>query len=98
MSRKGELSSTAVDRGSPYQVALPASLVSGQNHGIIEAVKRELGGCPRGHAVVRDDSWFVIFCFADQASADIFCERFNGEPFDPKNRGRGSMWMIWRKR
>jgi hypothetical protein len=22
---------------------------------------------------------------------------FSGEPFDPKNHGRGSAWLLWRK-
>jgi len=47
--------------------------------------------------VRRDDVTYSVFCFADVAHAELFCERFGGERFDPKDRGRGSAWFLWRK-
>ena len=35
---------------------------------------------------------------SDPTHADLFRERFDGERFDPKDRGRGSHWHQWRKR
>jgi hypothetical protein len=35
----------------------------------------------------------MIFCFADVSHAERFRERFGSEPFDPKDRGRGSAWL-----
>jgi hypothetical protein len=36
-------------------------------------------------------------CFAAAADADKFMERFGGEKFDPKRRGKGSNWMRCKK-
>jgi hypothetical protein len=96
-NRKGELSHAAVDREWPHQVALPAGFVTGSKHEIIERIKADLGGCSRGHSVRHNDTSYVVFCFADSSKANIFRELFHGEPFDPKDRGRGSRWWEWRK-
>jgi len=45
----------------------------------------------------RDDVTYRVFCFVDAAHAERFRQRFGGEPFDPKDRGRGSAWFVWRK-
>jgi hypothetical protein len=39
-----------------------------------------------------------VFCFAEAPDADLFRERFSGERFDPKERGRGAAWHRWIKR
>jgi hypothetical protein len=44
---------------------------------------------PRGHGVFHDDWWWRVFCFADEAHADVFRARCGGERFDPAQRGRG---------
>jgi hypothetical protein len=51
----------------------------------------------RGHEVRRDDIDWRVFCFADKAHADLFRERFGGEVFDPRERGRGPSWTLWKK-
>jgi hypothetical protein len=51
----------------------------------------------RGHTVHRGDIVYRVFCFADAACAERFCERFGRERFDPKDRGRSSAWFLWRK-
>jgi hypothetical protein len=58
----------------------------------------ELSLCARGHTVQRDDIRYHIFCFADATHAERFRIRFGGDPFDSKDRGRGSAWFLWRKR
>jgi hypothetical protein len=47
--------------------------------------------------VRRDDVTYSVFCFADASHAERFCEKFGGERFDPKDRGRGSTWFLRRK-
>jgi hypothetical protein len=58
---------------------------------------RGLSLCPCGHTVHRDNPSYRIFCFADVSHAERFCETLGGERFDPKDRGRGSAWFLWRK-
>ena len=40
---------------------------------------------------------FHVYCFSDPADADKFLQRFGGEKFDPKQRGKGSNWARWNK-
>jgi hypothetical protein len=47
--------------------------------------------------LVEDDEWRLVFCFAEKSHADLFRERFGGEPFDPSSRGRGNAWNVWRE-
>ncbi|MBO0755514.1 MAG: hypothetical protein J2P54_06610 [Bradyrhizobiaceae bacterium] len=96
--RKGEVSSRKIDRDWPYQVAVPADQVAGENYNIKHEFCRVLSLAPRGHSVRRGHTDYVVFCFADPAHAGMFRERFGGEPFDPKDRGRGSHWAQWQKR
>ena len=95
--RKGELSPAMVDRGWPHQIALPADRVAG-NTATIHAFCHNLSLCPRGHSVRYQHRDYVVFCFADPAHAERFCAHFDGEPFDPRDRGRGTRWNQWRKR
>jgi hypothetical protein len=95
--RKGELSPAAIDRDWPHQVALPADQVMGANYDVVYGFCRELSLCQRGHSVLRDGVGYVVFCFADAAHAERFRVRFSGEPFDPKERGRGGNWHRWVK-
>lgn len=38
-----------------------------------------------------------MFCFPDPAEAAAFAAAFDGEPFDPCDRGSGAKWMMWFK-
>jgi hypothetical protein len=40
----------------------------------------------------------IVFCFPESSHAERLHEEFGGEPFDPKDRGRGRDWFLWRKR
>ena len=98
MRHKGELSSSAVDRGWPHQVALPQSQTMGANYGTIHAFCLELSLCRRGHSVIGpDDDWWCVFCFAEREHAEKFRFRFGGEWFDPAKRGKGKAWSVWGK-
>jgi hypothetical protein len=93
--RKGELTASRIDRDWPHQVALPADRVVGENYSITHDFCRSLSLCPRGHSVVRGSVTYVIFCFAEPTDADHFRERFNGERFDPKEKGRRNNWFLF---
>jgi hypothetical protein len=95
--RKGELSAKTIDRDWPHQVALPAEQVLGESYRITHEFCRALSLCPRGHTVRRDNTTYSVFCFADPSHAELFRERFRGEHFDPKDRGRGSEWFLCRR-
>jgi hypothetical protein len=95
--RKGELSSRKIDRDWPYQVAIRADQVAGENYDIKREFCRGLTLAPRGHSVRRDQTDYIAFCFADRAHAELFRDRFGGEHFNPKDRGRRSNWVQWRK-
>ena len=95
--RKGELTPAAIDRGWPHQVALREAACTGANHKIHLDFCKDLSLCPRGHSVYHEHTTWRVFCFADPAHAARFRATFGGEPFDPKDRGRGSAWAQWRK-
>jgi hypothetical protein len=95
--RNAELSPSAIDRGWPYQVALPANSSLNGGYNLIHEFCKSLSLCSRGHAVVHDGEWFNVYCFADSADAEKFMARFGGEKFDPRQRGSGRSWARWRK-
>ena len=98
MRRKGELSPAGIDHGWPHQVALPARYsVRGDGYQEIHDFCKDLTLCNRGHAVCHDNEWFNIYCFEKQEDADKFLQKFGGEKFDPKQRGKGSNWAHWNK-
>ena len=96
--RKGEISSAAIDRDFPFQVALAADQVSGRNFELIQIACAALSCAPRNHSVRRDDREYIVFCFATDTDALGFKALFGGEDFDPKDRGRGRFWFQWRRR
>jgi hypothetical protein len=53
---------------------------------------KELSLCSRGHAVFHGDQWFNVYCFFERGDAEKFMQRFGGEWFDPRQRGKGSNW------
>lgn len=98
MRRKGELSPAQMDRDWPYQIAVPEDVTGGANIWTVHQVCKELEACPRRHSVVRDRVWYNVYCFAKPEQAEVFRQRFGGEPFNPKERGRGGRWHIWNKK
>lgn len=96
--RKGELSPAAIDRGWPYQVALRADECRGTHYRTLHAFCLRLSLCWRGHSVRYEDEWWQVFCFAEKAHAEAFRDRFGGEHFEPKDRGRGKSWARWNRK
>jgi len=96
--RKGELSPSAIDRGWPHQVALPASASLNGGYEVIHEFCNDLSLCSRGHSVAHNGEWFNVYCFSERTDAERFMARFGGEKFDPRQRGKGSNWAHWRRR
>jgi hypothetical protein len=95
--RKGELSSAMVDTGWPHQVAVPESVSLDNGYKAVDAFCKELSLCPRGHRIVHAGQCFNVYCFSERSDAEKFMQRFGGEWFDPKQRGKGKNWMQWKK-
>lgn len=95
--RKGELSAAMIDRCWPHQVAPPASVGEHGGYKAIHDFCKNLSICPRSHSVFHGSEWFNVYCFAEPADAETFMQRFGGERFDPKQRGKGSSWARWNK-
>lgn len=97
--RKGELTPAAIDRGWPYQIALLQELSLGKlgSEQAEFCEKQKLLRCVRGHSVFYGDRHYNVHCFATKAGAEVFLERFGGEWFDPRERGKGLNWNRWYK-
>ncbi|QCL83893.1 hypothetical protein CFBP5875_04575 [Agrobacterium pusense] len=97
--RKGELTASAIDRGWPHQIALRESLSSGKRW--MEMMefcqKNRLMRCDRGHSVFFEDEHYNVHCFATKQGAEAFLEKYGGEWFDPRDRGKGLDWNKWYK-
>lgn len=98
MSRiRSELSPSAIDIGWPHQVALPADRCSGKYFDIHREFCRDLSLCTMGHSVGHAGASYRIFCFSDAEHAQLFREAFDGVPFFPEDRGKGTRWMHWNR-
>ena len=86
-----------MDREYPHQIALTQAANGGANYETVHAFAQTLSFAPRGHSFVRDDVWYVVFCFREKADAETFHARFGGEWFDRATRGRGSRWHLLRE-
>jgi hypothetical protein len=95
--RRNEMTSAVLDKTYPHQVALPDKACMGALYTAIQEFTRNLSMARRTHTIVKDDRWYVVFCFAVEADAKAFCDTFSGESFNPKTRGRGARWHLVRK-
>ena len=78
MSPKGEHSRAEIDRGWPYQVALPAEATVGARYDVVHGFCKGLSLCLRRHTFNRNGEWMNIFCFAEEEHAERFRNRLPG--------------------
>lgn len=98
MSRsRSELSPSAIDLGWPHQVAIPGDRCSGKFFDIHREFCRNLSLCSMGHSLSHKSVSYRVFCFADPDHATAFLQAFEGVPFYPEDRGKGTRWMIWNR-
>ena len=77
--RKGEVTSGDLKR-KRHHVALPAGKVQDPvNRGVISCAAGVLSATPLTYSLRRDDSHFVVFCFANPEDAEAFAKRFSGD-------------------
>ena len=101
MRRKGELSPAELDRLFPHQVALQTLAYREQFHRDLQTDafrKAHPTMAPRGHSLVRGDSWWNVYCFSDRGDAEKFRSQFGGEWCLTEERGKGANWMVWSPR
>jgi hypothetical protein len=89
VKRKGEISKFQIDSGWPYQVALAQRLTTGKKLDEVYAFCKDLSLCSRGHIFMRDGEHIKCWCFAEEADAQKFIDRFGGEMIAAEDRQEG---------
>jgi hypothetical protein len=78
--RKGEITRSDLKRKWPHHVALPVEKVRDlRNSEVIFALPVSCRRRRSRNSLRRDDSDFVVFCFAKPKDAEAFARRFHGE-------------------
>lgn len=49
------------------------------------------------HCLTYEHQSYVVIFFKEKADGDLAISTFGGQPFDPRDKGRGKNWMRWMK-
>jgi hypothetical protein len=69
---KAGRSRAAVDRGWPYQIALPGEECKGKVARSLRSFCSKLSVCEQTHNVCFEDDWRIVICFAKRKDANAF--------------------------
>jgi hypothetical protein len=81
--------------GGSHCVAVKARLYEARTEEVDNFFGRPLA--KYSHYFTHDHEAYAVFRFKEKADADKFTQAFDGEPFDPRDKGGGSKWMFWYK-
>src|SRR5215510_9937129 len=79
---RGQPSRTSINREYPHQVLVPAWNVRGKIIDKVIAFHADIGARMTTRSQYKNDSWHVLYCFADRRHADSFQRLFGGKLID----------------
>jgi hypothetical protein len=94
IARRSKLSSTRLAREWPHWVAVRADIAAARLAEML-ALCDGLSLASRYPTVRRNEVDYVLFGFGDADHAERFRGAFDGQPFDPSQRGRRTRWHEW---
>jgi hypothetical protein len=89
-----------IDRDLPHQVALLNDLCCMENFTTIRKFCERFAGRVETTSVTAiwpndTRAEFRLYCFATREEAEVFADHFEGDHFNPKDRGKGVERGVW---
>ncbi len=69
-------------------MAIEARLCTGEQYMTKHVFCLRMSLCPRSHSFRRDNTDYVVFCFAERTDAKRFIQKFGGTLYEPQTRPR----------